>query len=969
MPSKLENIVNLYSETLSDISRSSENWASFLLSASSNYKYGFQDQVLIFVQRPDATACASIETWNKQVKRWVNKGAKGIALLNEVNGRNTLKHVFDVSDTHNYYGTKLNLWKVEDKYKDEIIESLEARFGALENKSDLASAIISASYNSVEDNIRDYLDDLISSKEDSFLEELDDFNIEVEFRRLLSNSVAYMTMNRCGINPFDYFTIDDFREITDFNTIDTISRLGVATSDIAETNLREIHNTIRNIKINEKNQNRTFVENGNMKDNIKKESERSEEYAINIQTSRGLSNSEFNGGGNKQESISRQILSNEVTLPEGTQKRTIYGFNDEKQTNRTFTRNTRNSNEKIKSNNARADETGEYNRRNESKRPNDLGTNDEQHQELSGGNNLSRDNLQLNLTSEEEQKKIIADMSNNDIPAIFDFTQEMIDKTLQEGSHFSEGKFRIYRQMTTSLSTKENIAFLKHEYGIGGASSAYRDAEIGMDYDAKGIRLHLGYKDNRPEKLLSWNEIEKRLKELVMSDRYLNQKEFDEYLVWLERDTQEKINQTKEIPVERVLDYHLGDIVYIGADQYEISKIGEFDIGLYDLKFPLFGREIPKEEFERKVKENPSNSHLYKLREILNTQENDENNFEENYKLPNGNYFHFHTNEEGYYYAIYDNKGTEIDGGLLEYSEIDNERQSIKDIRKRLAKFTEIAELENDNLENVTQDFIENLENDDYIKLENSSNEEIIQPNIIEATFEKQTKEKQTFNSIPEISNKDRINYKIIDDNLGVGTPKERFANNIEAIKILKKCEDENRLATKDEQEILAKYVGWGGLSNAFNKDDNNWSNEYNILKDLLTDEEFKNARASTLTAFYTPPIVIKSIYKVLENMGVKTANILEPSCGIGNFIGNVPETINNKIYGVEIDSVSGRIARQLYQRENIAISGFEKVDLPDSFFDVAIGNVPFGDFKVNDKKYDKNNFLIHDYFFRENIR
>lgn len=330
MPSKLENIVNLYSETLSDISRSSENWASFLLSASANYKYGFQDQVLIFVQRPDATACADIETWNKQVKRWVNKGAKGIALLNESNGRTYLRHVFDVSDTHNYYGTKLNLWNVEDKYKDEIIESLEGRFGTLENKSDLANAIISASYNSVQDNLPDYLNDLIISKEDSLLEELDDLSIEVKFRRLLSNSVAFMTMNRCGINPFDYFEMEDFLDIRDFNTIDTISRIGAAASDIAETNLREIHNTIKNLKINEKKINRTFVKNENIKDNIEKESERSEDYGNNIQTGRRLSNSEFNVGENERESISGQILSNEVTLSEGTQKRTIYGFNDEK---------------------------------------------------------------------------------------------------------------------------------------------------------------------------------------------------------------------------------------------------------------------------------------------------------------------------------------------------------------------------------------------------------------------------------------------------------------------------------------------------------------------------------------------------------------------------------------------------------------------------------------------------------------
>lgn len=261
MPSKLENITNLYKETLSDISGSSENWTSFLITASNNYKYNFAEQILIFSQRPEATACADIDTWNKQVKRWVNKGAKGIALLSEVNGRCVLRHVFDVSDTHNYYGTKLNLWKIENKYENEIIESLEARFG------------------------------------------------------------TFMTLTRCGINPFDYFEMDDFIDIYDFNTIDTISRLGVATSDIAETNLREIHNTINKLKINEKNQIYTFVKNQNVKDNIEKESERSVDYANNIQESRGLPNTQSNDRESKRESISRQVLSNKVKLSKGKQKR------------------------------------------------------------------------------------------------------------------------------------------------------------------------------------------------------------------------------------------------------------------------------------------------------------------------------------------------------------------------------------------------------------------------------------------------------------------------------------------------------------------------------------------------------------------------------------------------------------------------------------------------------------------------
>ena len=959
MPSKLQNTVSLYNETLKEISRSPENWASFLITASNNYKYNFANQVLIFVQRPDATACADIDTWNKKVKRWVNKGAKGIALLEENSGKNYLKYVFDVSDTHNYRSTNLNLWKIDERYQKNIIESLEAQFGDLENKSNLTEAIISASYNSVEDNLQDYLSDLITSKEDSLLEELDDFNIEVKFRTLLSNSVAFATMQRCEINPFDYFSLDDFQAITEFNTLDTISRIGTATSDIAENNLREIHSTITKLKNQEKNINRTFVENKKVDDNIIKENERSVNYEYNIQSGRGLSNTKYNDRGEERESNSRQILSNEVKLSEGTQKRPIYGFNDEKRTYKSSSRNTKISNRENGINNQRFDEESEYNRRIESTRPNEMGANDEQLERNSRRDNNSRIDLQLDLPTEEEQKNIIADISNEDVPAIFDFTQEMIDRTLQNGSGFAEGKFRIYRQMTSSLSSEENIKFLKKEYGIGGASLAYSDAEISQWHDAKGIRLYKGYDDNRPEKLLNWNYVEKRIRELVLNDRYLNPKEFDEYLVWLERDTAEKFNTIKEIPVEKVLDYHLGDIVYIGANQFEISNIDLFDIQLHDLSFPLLSQEMSIDKFEQILRDNPLNEHLFKIKQNESKIIPYKTDINKNYKLNDERYFHFHTNEEGFYYEIYDNKGNEIDGGLLEYSEIDNTEQTILEIRKRISDLSGIEEIGKDELEEVSQEVIDNLKdgiNIGYVE----------QAKKVLNLFEKREENGKPLNRDEYYKEQEKINYHITDNKLGEGTPKERFKNNIEAIKVLKNCEDDNRLATKEEQEILAKYVGWGGLSKAFDNNDSSWSNEYNTLKDLLTEEEYKNARASTLTAFYTPPVVIKSMYKALENIGVKNANILEPSCGTGNFLGSIPDTMNeSKLYGIEIDSISGRIARQLYQNANIVINGYEKTDLPDSFFDVSIGNVPFGDFKLNDKRYDKNNFLIHDYFFR----
>ena len=368
----------------------------------------------------------------------------------------------------------------------------------------------------------------------------------------------------------------------------------------------------------------------------------------------------------------------------------------------------------------------------------------------------------------------------------------------------------------------------------------------------------------------------------------------------------------------------------------------------------------------------------------IDEENQDIQNIEKNYKLSNGNYFHFHTNDEGYYYEIYNNFGTEIDGGLLEYSEIDNTKQSELDIRKRLAEFTDIEELANENLREVSQEFIDALESGAIAEevgnavLEKVENDTINAIDELKAIgqaqkvinlFKAREENGKPLNRDEYYKNQEKINYHIDNNSLGEGTPKEKVRRNIDAIKLLKKLEDKNRLANKEEQEILASYVGWGGLPDVFDESKDNWSEEYNELKEILTDEEYKSARASTLTAFYTPPVVINAIYDTLKSMGVEQANILEPSCGTGNFLGMLPQEMqSSKLYGVELDSISGKIAKQLYQKANIKVQGYEKADLPDSFFDIAIGNVPFGDFKVNDKRYDKNNFLIHDYFFAKTL-
>lgn len=907
MANKYQLINEMASETLKEITQNGESWIKFLNTASNNYKYSFNEQVLIYAQKPNATACADIETWNKKLRRWVNKGAKGIALLSIENGRNVLRHVFDISDTHSGINKEFKLWEIKPSYENGIIETLENSFGNLEVKSNLAEAIYSSSINLVEDNYQDYLVDLKDVLDGSLLEGMQDVDLEGNFIVLLAKSISYMSMKRCGIDPTEHFNVSDFEMISSFNNKRVVSRLGAAISDIAEQELREIYSSVINYEKNYKLTNRTFVNNEkiNYHNNEEKNNEGRNDYdRINIQSNGRLPNTTSSITKN-EENGTGEILKNEGEIPKRTQKRVIRGINVRWQDGRTFRRNRTNSSKENETDNNKSSREEPNNRGNEKRESNELGTSNELNKEPSRRNDNDRTNLQLNLFEDtyvppiKELPSVDTQITNiqaqaevEDTPA-FSFTQEMIDKTLIEGSNFSHSKYRIYEQFKRSLSSKENIIFLKHEYGIGGSSSAYYGANFGQEHDSKGIKLYKGYKDDRAELLINWSKVEQRLKEIIRLDRYFNDEEKVKYQEWLGNDYEKE-----KWMLDRGLKENTNDFI-------DISSI----------------------------------------------------NIEKNYKLNNGNYFHFHTNDEGYYYAIYDNRGTEIDGGLLEYSE-NADKKTLDDIRKDLADFTDITELADKKLEEVSQEFIDNLESGNIA-------EDIKQAQNVLELFKAREDNGKALNR----EKQEKVNYHIDDKLLGEGTPKEKVRRNIEAITLLHKLEDENRLANSDEQNILSKYVGWGGLPDVFDESKENWSEEYNELKEILTDEEYKSARASTLTAFYTPPVVINAIYDTLKNMGVEQANILEPSCGTGNFLGMLPQEMqSSKLYGVELDSISGKIAKQLYQKANIKVQGYEKADLPDSFFDIAIGNVPFGDFKVNDKRYDKNNFLIHDYFFAKTL-
>lgn len=1020
MASKLRLITDLYGETLTQISKNPDDWMSFLECAAMNYKYPFNDQVLIYAQRPEAVACAKIEAWNKQVGRWVNRGAKGIALLSEDNGYTNLRYVFDIADTNSKFGKSFRLWSVPKPYEVDIIESLENKYGELEDKSSLGLAIKSVSKILVEDNMQDYLEDLKFYRENSSLEPMTDEAVQLLFQNALESSIAFSMIKRCGLNPNDYFTNEDFTPILAFDSYETITRLGVATSEISEMGIREIYNTIKKLRINEINKIRTFDIDKDLSYDVSESREtverrNNDEY--NLHTQRGLRDTRPSNT-REQDSSGGQIRNDEVKILEREQEISIHDSINEQSTSRTLDEYSRSSNGESRTDSIRNESQREDNRTNETTRPYEMDRLNEQLEDISRGDSSERIDLRLNNYDPSQSKthyvvvdekinqilsttphlrksnKEIKDFIQNEkdvtkraeylkgifnkdytgvivddqmygyktfdngilfwkgnflsrdtesfvswedltyhydamillnqlndriepLPSVTDqlsfldenseksvsdleFTQEFIDRYLTE--QHRDTKFSIYEQFSKSLSTENNINYLKNLYGISGSTYTIKGAGIGVNTDYKGVRFNRGYFDaSAKEQLFKWNYIEKRIKTLIHEDRYLNSKELEEYPKWLdEKDQEREFIEASNNLAEKIIEepteekyeyqYHLGDRVYIGADEYEILSIGISNVVLYDFRYPLFNREMSKEEFDRKVQENPANDHLkVKVSDIKDNINEEPSNIEVNVK--------------------------------------------------------------------------------EEISLPIEEEPEVQEENIVPVFEKKKSNKIRSFDIHPEIPISDRNQFKITNDNLGEGSPREKFINNVEAIKVLKKCEEENRFATPQEQEILSKYVGWGGLPQAFDEKDSSWSNGYSILKNLLDEKEYSQARESTLTAFYTPPVVIRSMYKALENMGLKTGNILEPSCGVGNFIGMLPDSLEDcKLYGVELDSISGRIARQLYQKSTVAVQGYEDTNLPNSFFDVAVGNVPFGDFKVLDKKYDKHKFLIHDYFFAKTL-
>ena len=1238
MAIKYKLISELYDRTCNTVVANPQSWQKYLDSACRNYKLRFDEQLLIFAQRPDATAVLEIERWNTSFGRWVNKGAKGIAVFEDANrSRQRLIHYFDISDTHeSRYSRPVPIWKMKDGYTDSVIETLESSFGELERKNSLGNAIMSAAQNAVEDNLPDYLSDLVDGVENSFLEELNEDMISNIYKKVVTNSVAYMMMARLGIDTEEYFEADDFRDVTNFNTQETLNALGIATSDIAEMGLSEISKTVMALD----KENRTFDRrNGFEYNKDENKNERSfDDERNHIHEAGRLPDSQLDitgtAGGD-----SRQMVADEENLSEATSQNPILQSSDEGNSDTALGGSSRESDrlggelsqaDGSESRSDRADESGRYD---------EVGRTDEQHPQLRTGNREGTDNLRLEYydrrhedkslpffgkddtireilgttphlkaskeeikdffelnTDSESRTEYIKSIFNNDYTELtlkdgrtvgyktfqnvlhlwegsynnrtaqsyydwgvitqyfeamrllgelsdeikplpstdsqlsliessqaeekktsaFTFSQEIIDAVLTRGSGVSEGKMRIYEQFNKSLSAKENVDFLKYEYGWGGSYPVIIGTGIDENHDGKGITLSKGFGENRPSVTLSWSQVEKRIGELIRADRYLNPKEKELYPQWLEKEEARRaeieeqkrnreilstappgeaeqpdnddiigkeviiddrrfivekvgkisgdvsmrdvtfedtvgfpINRVEKIDYVRSLlaeqsdkknelntqyEYHLGDTVYIGASEYEILSFNDERVMLYDTEMPLFNKEFTREEFDRKVRENPLNDHLrvtsLPAEEKAVAQENiSENSTEaEQDFAPNTSYndalflddesqtvtwmyYNPDSNSGGQYVTNtlsyddvieaarqYEGAGDFFDylGGIAKQELADVGTEWFAQAEEQFKETPDFTDCTKATMESVTKrakNFemvktnIGNVPIEDYREIVASQNgfdsyEEMYnegirigngydkEPEPIVPAWEQKKKSKaHSFDLHPDIPMAERHNFDLANNPVEQVGKKERFRRNIMAIQLLKKCQEENRFATPEEQIILSKYVGWGGIPEAFDERAGSWQSEYTMLKNILTPEEYAAARESTLTAFYTPPEVITAIYKAMDQMGFKEGNLLEPSCGIGNFIGMLPKSMENaKVYGVELDTVSAGIAQQLYQKSSIAAQGFEEVNVPDSFFDGVIGNVPFGDFKVSDKRYDKNNFLIHDYFFAKSL-
>jgi adenine-specific DNA methylase len=944
MPSKTEEYLALAQRTANGLTRYWESWTDYLTTASRLYKYPFPDQLMIYAQRPDATACADFDIWNNRMNRYVRRGAKGIALLDESSGFSRLHYVFDVSDTAPRRNALYpDLWQINESLKEPVRSMLAENYGVHSESfgqqlADVAGKLVADYWDNNGGDIRAIVDG-------SLLMDYDEAGVEMQFKSAAAISVTYALLERCGFEPAGWFDKDDFQAIHDFSTPDAVFALGAAVSDMSREVLRNIERTVK-ATIRRRNAERSQYE--------------YEQQERDLLDRRGLPAPEPDS--EPAPEAAGQVRQAAPDLPEGAAPGTVPHDAPVGELVPASDGGGADGREPDAADDGRTAEAEPG--PGQSAEPTDVGAAHKQSESAGRGNDPDRADLQLNfleaaIPTEAQQIESIDQAENEKSSSAFVLSQADIEKALRRDSNFENSKLWIWEIYQTQPDRKLRAKALAKEYaphGPGGCSHTYLDGSSGwLDHDSKGLTFE-HYPDHQ-KIFLRWNQVEKYIDLMMQADRYLTDKEKSaiELYFGLNADSAAEYNALKvQYPDALVGFEQNGQFEFYGEDARKIceltgGKLLERETALGTVTVTGFLRE----QWVYRAKqlwECGENIYLAGLNED-GTHHQTKYLRREEY-LPVGSIVHMEGREFRVDKVDFDKDSVALQDMALADLRMPIFREApLAVVRKLYEQEPEPPVLVSDGL---------GLPGEDSNKLPVS-----IEVNEVPTTPEAAAAEEGlNEEGAPELAG----NFRITDEELGAGGPKQKFARNIKAIKTLFTLEQGHRGATAEEQQVLSQYVGWGGLADAFDPDKNSWAKEYAELKGLLSEEEYKAARGSVLNAHYTSPTIIRAIYDAVERMGFRTGNILEPSMGVGNFFGMLPESMaDSRLYGVELDSITGRIAQKLYLEANIKVAGFETTDRRD-FYDLAVGNVPFGNYKVNDKAYNKLNFSIHNYFFAKAI-
>ena len=1016
MPSNVQVLAQMADHAATQITASHTDWTDFLKTAARLYKYPYHEQLMIFAQRPDATACAGYEVWNDKMRRYIRRGRKGIALIDDSGDKPRIRYVFDISDTGGRENSRRPyLWQYRPEHEGTIAAALEQEY-EISGEKGLADQLEQIAGQMAKEYWENHQYDILHIVDGSFLEEYDEFNIGAQFRNAASVSLTYALMSRCGLEPEEYFEHEDFLSIFDFNTPSTVAALGTAVSEGSQRVLRQIEVTVKNYE----------------REHLAERSATHGEQP-DLQPERGLSDSRPDDHGADGEH--REIREDAEELPEGTPSSAVQQPAAVGEAVPAPVGDRAHGDGAAGTHDAGTDEIGRRDGEPESLRPDALGGPHEQPESAGRGNDSDGAYLQLSFFPSEKEQIQRIDEAESEKPSAFSVpvpqkpekrntAQADIDAALQEWNGDIKSKHAVAEYMREHARDKDTAAFLRAEYGD----------------DLPAFPVTVG----RTSTDLPWPKVQRQIAQLIRENRFYTQEEqpaldlsgqpitrtgdtitigngdaSHEVDVTLTDEQWAALQQTIPDSATIPLPYKIGDTVYLDDKPFEITDIGTSDVQLRDpaLAYPIFRAES-RENFESLLRRDSRNGPITEflgadlehtdadLREALTSgllEQRDKENIAGYFRENEGN-----TRVAQRLSETYAGTSDTMELTTGETADFFATTTSFEvDIHdkynsRRSARWEEIAPIlralyqrEQDGFshepvlrEPANLDGKPSYEVGDQAVLDYGGQElsgtvgyvgdkdvridtgpyswshEVVSRDAFENGIRQDERNAALFT--PEQPAAE--NFRITDDHLGEGGAKTKYGYNIAAIRTLKTIEAEGRTATPEEQETISRYVGWGGIPQAFDPDNTSWAKEYAELVGVLTAEEYEMARASTLNAHYTSPTVIKAIYEAVGNMGFQTGNILEPACGVGNFFGLLPESMaTSRLYGVELDSITGRIAKQLYPNANISVAGFETTDRKD-FFDLAVGNVPFGSYKISDRAYDKLGFPIHDYFFAKTL-